>query len=52
VVVQPGETMWSVAVRVAPQVDPRLVVADIQSLNHLSSAGVEPGEQLLVPTFG
>jgi hypothetical protein len=52
VVVQPGETMWSVAVRVAPHVDPRLVVADIQALNHLSSAGVEPGEQLLVPTFG
>lgn len=52
VVVAPGETLWSVAVRIAPHEDPRLVVADIESLNHLSSAGVEPGQQLLVPTIG
>jgi hypothetical protein len=52
VVVQPGETIWSVAVRIAPHDDPRLVVADIVSLNHLGSAGVEPGEQLVVPTVG
>jgi LysM domain len=51
VVVEPGETLWAVAVRSAPHVDPRLVVADIESLNHLRSATVEPGQQLLVPTF-
>lgn len=50
VVVEPGETLWAVAVRIAPHDDPRLVVADIESLNHLASAGVEPGQQLVVPT--
>jgi hypothetical protein len=52
VVVEPGETLWSVAVRIAPHEDPRLVVADIESLNHLSSTNVEAGQQLLVPTIG
>jgi LysM repeat protein len=41
-----------VAARIAPQQDPRLVVADIQSLNHLNGAAVEPGEQLVVPVLG
>ena len=52
VVVAPGETLWSVAVRVAPHDDPRLVVADIESLNHLKTATVEVGQQLLVPSIG
>jgi len=52
VVVEPGETLWSVAVRIAPHQDPRRVVADIESLNHLADANVEPGQQLLVPTVG
>ena len=51
VTVEAGDTLWSLAARVAPQADPRDVVADIQSLNHLSSSVVEPGEQLLVPTL-
>ena len=52
VVVEPGETLWSVAVRIAPHDDPRLVVADIESVNHLSSASVEPGQVLTVPAGG
>jgi LysM domain len=52
VVVAPGETLWSVAVRIAPHDDPRLVVADIESLNHLSGASVEPGQVLAVPAGG
>jgi LysM repeat protein len=52
VVVEPGETLWALAVRIAPHQDPRLVVADIESLNHLADADVEPGQQLLVPTIG
>jgi LysM repeat protein len=51
VVVEPGETLWAVAVRIAPHVDPRLVVADIESLNHLNSAAVETGQQLRIPTL-
>jgi LysM domain len=52
VIVEPGETLWSVAVRIAPHDDPRLVVADIESLNHLPSASVEAGQQLAVPSMG
>jgi hypothetical protein len=52
VVVEPGETLWSVATRIEPHADPRRVVADIEARNHLSSAAVEPGELLLVPASG
>jgi hypothetical protein len=49
VTVEAGETLWTVASRVAPQADPRLEVARIQSLNHLGSPAVQVGQQLLVP---
>ena len=52
VVVRPGETLWSLAARIAPQQDPRLVVADIQTSNALSGAAVQPGQPLVVPNFG
>lgn len=52
VIVQTGETLWSLAARIAPHQDPRLIVANIQSLNHLAGAGVEPGQQLVVPVLG
>jgi len=50
VVVRAGETLWALAVRVAPDSDPRLAVAQIEAMNHLSGPAVEPGQQLLVPT--
>jgi hypothetical protein len=34
---------------VAPQADPRLVVAQIERINHLRSAQLFPGQALLVP---
>lgn len=49
VVVQPGESLWSVAERVAPGADPRDVIASIVSFNHLGSADVMAGQQLGVP---
>jgi hypothetical protein len=52
VTVEAGESLWSVAARIAPHDDPRLVVAAITSLNHLASATVVPGQQLIVPTIG
>jgi hypothetical protein len=52
VVVQAGETLWAVAVRAEPNVDPRRVVAEIESANHLRTAAVEPGEQLVLPIRG
>ena len=52
VIVRPGETLWALAARVAPQQDPRLVVADIESRNGLTGAAVQPGQQLIVPNVG
>jgi LysM repeat protein len=52
ITVEPGETLWSVAARVAPHDDPRIVVADIESYNHLRSAGIEAGQQLVIPRIG
>ena len=49
VTVQAGDTLWTVAERVAPHVDPRLVVAQIQSANHLRSPQLLAGMQLVVP---
>lgn len=47
--VQPGETLWAVAQRIAPGRDPRAVVAQIRRINHLPSAGLRTGQQLLLP---
>lgn len=51
VTVEAGDTLWSLAARVAPHADPRDVVDEITSLNQLTSAVVQPGERLLVPTL-
>ena len=44
-----GESLWAVAKRVAPGHDPRAVVQEIRELNHLQSASVRAGQQLLLP---
>jgi LysM repeat protein len=44
-----GESLWNVAQQIAPTADPRDVIADIESVNRLSSASIYPGEQLLIP---
>ncbi len=49
VTVVSGETLWDVAQQIAPTADPRDVIADIESVNRLSSASIYPGEQLLIP---
>ena len=49
VTVAPGETLWSIAEREAPDADPRDTVADILELNHLTSSAVEAGSVLLLP---
>ena len=50
VTVQPGESLWAIAGAVAPERDPRDVVADIVQLNNLGAARVLPGQQLYVPS--
>lgn len=52
VTVQQGESLWTVALRSAPDQDPRDVVAQIRRLNELSSAELWPGQQLLLPAVG
>jgi len=49
VTVESGESLWQVAEAVAPKADPRDVVADIVSLNNLSSGEVQPGQRLAIP---
>jgi hypothetical protein len=49
VVVRAGDTLWSIAHSVAPNRDPRDVVAALRTRNHLSSAGLRPGQRLAVP---
>lgn len=49
VTVRPGETLWSIALRTAPQADPRQTVAHIIDLNALESSAVQAGSVLLVP---
>ncbi len=45
----PGDTLWSVAERVAPTADPRDVVDAIMRLNALSSARLDAGQQVAIP---
>ncbi len=47
--VQPGETLWAVAHRIAPQNDPREVVEQIKRINDLPGSGLQAGQQLLLP---
>lgn len=49
VTVQSGDSLWSVASRLAPKADPRDVIADLVNLNGLSSAVVTPGQRLAIP---
>ena len=49
VTVQDGESLWAVAERVAPQADPRDVIADIERLNGVESSAVAPGQSLAIP---
>lgn len=49
VVVGAGGTLWGLAEAVAPQVDPRVEVAILQRINHLTSSQLMAGQQLLVP---
>ncbi len=49
VVVQPGQTLWTIALRAEPTADPRVVISQIVQFNALGSDVVVPGERLWVP---
>ena len=49
VVVQPGQSLWSIAEQAEPHADPRTVIQQIIQYNALGSDVVAPGESLWVP---
>lgn len=49
VTVEPGESLWRLAEQIAPQADPRDVIADVMQLNQLDSADVFAGQELAIP---
>ena len=49
ITVRPGETLWGIAERVAPDADPRSTIARLESMNHLASSTVPAGSVLVVP---
>jgi nucleoid-associated protein YgaU len=49
VVVGAGDTLWSIAERVAPNSDPRDVVARLEAANGLPDATIQAGARLVLP---
>jgi LysM repeat protein len=49
IVVRPGETLWSIAVRTYSG-DPREGVWKLERRNHLAGATIVPGERLVLPS--
>jgi hypothetical protein len=50
VVVGPHDTLWGIAVRTRPGVDPRVTVQRLIDLNSLPSAIVNPGQKVYLPS--
>ncbi|MHB1614642.1 MAG: LysM peptidoglycan-binding domain-containing protein [Actinomycetes bacterium] len=48
--VRPGDTLWGIASRVSPGVDPRGMVLELRRLNPSSSGQLQAGQVLVVPT--
>ena len=51
-VVQPGQSLWTIAVDVAPQADPRETITMLREINNLGTGSVYAGQRLLIPTRG
>lgn len=49
VVVQPGDTLWSIAKSADPGADTRTIVQEMLQLNRLTGPGIAPGQRLWVP---
>jgi hypothetical protein len=49
VVVQPGQTLWSIAAQADPTADTRLVIQRILTANSLTSENLTAGQDLWVP---
>ncbi len=49
VVVHAGDSLWSIASREFPNSDPRDVVGELKSINHLSASDLAVGQKLRLP---
>ncbi len=49
VVVSKGDTLWTIALRVKPGIDPRKTVFHIKKASGLESVDIAPGQVLMVP---
>ncbi|HET6714627.1 MAG TPA: LysM peptidoglycan-binding domain-containing protein [Actinomycetota bacterium] len=48
-VVRQGDTLWSIAARLAPDRDPRAVILELERLNESAIDGLVPGRSLSIP---
>ena len=48
-VVRSGDTLWSIAQRVAPERDPRPLVDAISKVNGIDAGALVPGRALVIP---
>jgi LysM repeat protein len=49
VTVMSGDTLWTIAKLIDPTGDPRDMVAELMTLNQLTSASLSPGQELAIP---
>ena len=49
VTVLDGETLWGLAAELAPERDPREVVAEIIEINSLANSSLAPGQRIFIP---
>jgi hypothetical protein len=49
VTVEAGQSLWQLALEIAPTADPREVISDVVQLNQLSSPEVQVGQRLAIP---
>jgi LysM repeat protein len=49
ITVVPGDSLWSIASKVAPNEDPRVVIDEISDLNMLAGSTLQVGDELAIP---
>ena len=52
VVVQPGESLWSISQSLNPGADPRALIMGIREINGIGTEHVFPGQSLIIPIAG
>ncbi|MFT4157475.1 MAG: LysM peptidoglycan-binding domain-containing protein [Microbacterium sp.] len=49
VTVVPGDSLWSIASKIAPHADPREVINELIAFNALEGASIQAGDELAIP---